>query len=41
MLINGKQVCIHDGTWKECEGGHTPTDFSKQIKEVWNELNQS
>ncbi|CCL99423.1 uncharacterized protein FIBRA_01441 [Fibroporia radiculosa] len=39
VLINGKQVCIHDGTWKQCENGHTPHDFIKQINEEYNRLN--
>lgn len=30
ILINGRQVCIHDGTWYECEvrGFHHPTDIT-------------
>ncbi|KAI0638055.1 hypothetical protein C8Q77DRAFT_1214969 [Trametes polyzona] len=41
VVINGKPVCIHDGTWKECEGGHAPKDFIKQIEEEYERLNQS
>ncbi|KAH9900000.1 hypothetical protein C8Q73DRAFT_681632 [Cubamyces lactineus] len=41
VIINGKQVCIHDETWKECEGGHAPKDFIRQIEEEYNKLNQS
>ncbi|KAI0353532.1 hypothetical protein OH77DRAFT_1591235 [Trametes cingulata] len=40
VVINGKQVCIHDGEWKKCEGGHTPKDFIRQIEEEYNKLNQ-
>ncbi|GBE79628.1 predicted protein [Sparassis crispa] len=39
IVINGKQVCIHDSTWKECEGGHTPDDFIRQINEEYDKLN--
>ncbi|KAH9853613.1 hypothetical protein C2E23DRAFT_884771 [Lenzites betulinus] len=42
VVINGKPVCIRDDeTWKECEGGHTPKDFIRQIEEEYNKLNQS
>ncbi|EIW61318.1 uncharacterized protein TRAVEDRAFT_142961 [Trametes versicolor FP-101664 SS1] len=41
IVINGKPVCIHDETWKECEGGHAPKDFIRQIEEEYNKLNQS
>ncbi|CDO71332.1 hypothetical protein BN946_scf184908.g90 [Trametes cinnabarina] len=41
VVINGKQVCIHDETWKECEGGHAPKDFIRQIEEEYERLNQS
>ncbi|KAJ3003011.1 hypothetical protein NUW54_g5532 [Trametes sanguinea] len=40
VMINGKQVCIHDETWKECEGGHAPKDFIRQIEEEYEKLNQ-
>ncbi|KZT12569.1 uncharacterized protein LAESUDRAFT_718841 [Laetiporus sulphureus 93-53] len=40
VLINGKQVCIHDGTWKECENGHTAHDFIRQINEEYQKLNE-
>ncbi|EMD40824.1 hypothetical protein CERSUDRAFT_111406 [Gelatoporia subvermispora B] len=39
IIINGKQVCIHDGTWKDCENGHTVSDFVKQIEEEYQKLN--
>ncbi|GJE84125.1 hypothetical protein PsYK624_002010 [Phanerochaete sordida] len=39
ILISGKQVCIRDETWKECEGGHAPEDFVRQINEEYERLN--
>ncbi|PIL37032.1 hypothetical protein GSI_00724 [Ganoderma sinense ZZ0214-1] len=41
VIINGKQVCVRDGAWKECEGGHTPADFIRQIEEEYAKLNQN
>lgn len=41
VVINGKQVCIHDGTWKECENGHTVQDFVRQIEEEYQKLNDN
>ncbi|KAI1795114.1 hypothetical protein LXA43DRAFT_1110669 [Ganoderma leucocontextum] len=40
VIINGKQVCIRDGEWKQCEGGHTPADFIRQIEEEYDKLNK-
>ncbi|KAI0736196.1 hypothetical protein C8Q72DRAFT_768944 [Fomitopsis betulina] len=39
ILINQKQVCIHDGTWKQCENGHNVHDFVRQINQEYNKLN--
>ncbi|KAH7914365.1 hypothetical protein BJ138DRAFT_1133468 [Hygrophoropsis aurantiaca] len=39
VLINGEKVCIRDGTWYECENGHAPADFIRQINEVYERLN--
>ncbi|KAJ7047381.1 hypothetical protein C8F04DRAFT_936682 [Mycena alexandri] len=39
VLINHKKVCIHDGTWKECEGGHGVDDFVRQINSEYERLN--
>jgi len=36
VLINRKKVCVHDGTWKECEGG---TDFVEQINSEYERMN--
>ncbi|KAG1779698.1 hypothetical protein EV702DRAFT_965650 [Suillus placidus] len=41
IIINGRQVCIRDGTWYDCEGGHTPTDFIRQINEEYDRLNSA
>jgi len=41
VLINGRKVCIHDGTWKECEDGHTVNDFVKQINSEFDRLNNA
>lgn len=39
ILINWRKVCVHDGTWKECEGGHTVNDFVRQINDEYVRLN--
>ncbi|GAA6023315.1 hypothetical protein JCM10207_006231 [Rhodosporidiobolus poonsookiae] len=39
MLLEGKQVCIHDGTWKSCPGGHEVGDFVRLIKDDFQRLN--
>jgi len=39
ILINGRQVCIHDREWKECQAGHTPSDFIRQIYNEYERLN--
>jgi len=39
VLISGKAVCVHDGTWKDCENGHTTSDFVRQIEEEYTRLN--
>jgi len=39
ILINGRQVCIHDGVWKECQAGHYPSDFIRQINNAYERLN--
>ncbi|KIJ70574.1 hypothetical protein HYDPIDRAFT_105310 [Hydnomerulius pinastri MD-312] len=41
IIINGEQVCIRDGTWYECEGGHAPADFIRQINEEYERLNSA
>ncbi|KAJ7129689.1 hypothetical protein C8R44DRAFT_777406 [Mycena epipterygia] len=39
VLINHKKVCVHDETWKECEGGHDVDDFVKQINSEYERRN--
>ncbi|KAF5364292.1 hypothetical protein D9756_000634 [Leucocoprinus leucothites] len=39
ILISARKVCVHDVTWKECEGGHTVNDFVRQIDEEYEKLN--
>ncbi|KZV61008.1 hypothetical protein PENSPDRAFT_659203 [Peniophora sp. CONT] len=39
MLINGEKVCVRDGEWRECENGHAPQDFVRQIEAAYRELN--
>ncbi|ORY39203.1 hypothetical protein BCR35DRAFT_311490 [Leucosporidium creatinivorum] len=40
VVIGGKAVCIHDGTWKQCPEGHEVGDFTRQIKAEYKRLNQ-
>jgi len=40
ILISGRKVCVHDGTWKECENGHTVNDFVEQINDEYARLNE-
>ncbi|GAA6054872.1 hypothetical protein JCM3770_004262 [Rhodotorula araucariae] len=39
VLIEEEQVCIHDGTWKACPGGHEVRDFAREVREAWLALN--
>ncbi|KAA1466493.1 hypothetical protein DENSPDRAFT_831335 [Dentipellis sp. KUC8613] len=39
IVINGEQVCVHDGAWKECENGHSAADFIRQINTEYDKLN--
>ncbi|KIP07039.1 hypothetical protein PHLGIDRAFT_71740 [Phlebiopsis gigantea 11061_1 CR5-6] len=39
ILISGRPVCIRDETWKQCDGGHAPEDFIRQINEEYARLN--
>ncbi|PFH52714.1 hypothetical protein AMATHDRAFT_139174 [Amanita thiersii Skay4041] len=39
IVINGKKVCVHDGTWKDCENGYSVSDFVRQINEAYDQLN--
>jgi len=40
IVINGRKVCVHDSTWKECENGHSVGDFVRQINDEYARLNQ-
>ncbi|KAJ7904507.1 hypothetical protein B0H14DRAFT_2663162 [Mycena olivaceomarginata] len=39
VLINRKKVCVHDGTWQECDGGHDVEDFVQRINSEYENLN--
>ncbi|GAA5954451.1 hypothetical protein JCM10213_003049 [Rhodosporidiobolus nylandii] len=39
VLIEGRQVCIHDSTWKSCPIGHEVADFAKAVKDEFFRLN--
>jgi len=39
ILINGKIICVKDGVWKQCEGGHEVSDFVRQVETTFEELN--
>jgi len=39
VIINNKPVCVHDGRWKECPGGHEVEDFVRQINDEYEKLN--
>ncbi|KAK9763723.1 hypothetical protein K7432_009357 [Basidiobolus ranarum] len=35
MIINQQVRCVHDSTWKECDGGHEVDDFVRDICAVY------
>jgi len=39
IVLNSRKICVHDGTWKDCEGGHEVGDFVKQIKDEHKKIN--
>ncbi|BGP45725.1 hypothetical protein JCM10450v2_001555 [Rhodotorula kratochvilovae] len=39
VLIEEEPVCIHDGTWKSCPGGHEVRDFAREVRDAWVKLN--
>ncbi|GAA5979811.1 hypothetical protein JCM10908_003054 [Rhodotorula pacifica] len=39
VLLNDKVICIHDGSWQSCPGGHEISDFVRQIENEWKRLN--
>ncbi|TNY20640.1 actin-related protein ARPC3, partial [Rhodotorula diobovata] len=40
VLIEGEQVCVHDGSWKSCPGGHEVRDFAREVREAWDKVNR-
>jgi len=40
IMISGKTRCIHDGTWKECETGHTVEEIVSYIRSEFWRLNR-
>ncbi|KAK0453618.1 hypothetical protein EV421DRAFT_1765376 [Armillaria borealis] len=41
ILINGREVCIRDETWRNCEEGHTANDFIRQINNEYERINSN
>jgi hypothetical protein len=39
IIINNKIRCVRDGEWKECEHGHSVSDFVNQIRREYEKLN--
>ncbi|KAG0656048.1 hypothetical protein C6P46_000480 [Rhodotorula mucilaginosa] len=39
VLINDEVICVHDGSWQSCPGGHEISDFVKQIEAEWKRIN--
>jgi len=39
IMISGQKRCVRDGTWKECETGHTVEEFVSYIQDEYNRLN--
>ncbi|KAK7061715.1 hypothetical protein R3P38DRAFT_3490620 [Favolaschia claudopus] len=39
VLINGKKVCVRDGTW-DCDGGHDVEDFVEIINREYDKINE-
>ncbi|GAA6019776.1 hypothetical protein JCM11491_005248 [Sporobolomyces phaffii] len=39
IVLDSKKICVHDGTWKQCPGGHEVGDFVAQIKDEYKRLN--
>ncbi|BGP53598.1 hypothetical protein JCM8202_001481 [Rhodotorula sphaerocarpa] len=39
ILLNERIICVHDGTWKDCPGGHEVVDFVREIEAEWKRLN--
>ncbi|GAA5963559.1 hypothetical protein JCM3765_004321 [Sporobolomyces pararoseus] len=39
IVLNGKKLCVHDGSWKECPGGHEVGDIVQAVKAEYDRLN--
>jgi len=39
IVINNRPVCVHDSGWKDCDDGHEPADFIRQINDEYRKLN--
>ncbi|KWU41379.1 actin-related protein ARPC3, partial [Rhodotorula sp. JG-1b] len=39
VLINDEVICVHDGSWQSCPGGHEIGDFVRQIEAEWKRIN--
>ncbi|GAA5939200.1 hypothetical protein JCM3775_003210 [Rhodotorula graminis] len=39
ILIEDKPICIHDGSWKQCPGGHDVRDFAREVRDTFERLN--
>jgi hypothetical protein len=35
MYMDNKLRCVHDGSWKQCTGGHTTADFIKTVCDAY------
>ncbi|GAA5908266.1 hypothetical protein JCM8208_000360 [Rhodotorula glutinis] len=41
ILIEDKPICVHDGSWKQCPGGHDVRDFAREVREAFERLNSA
>ncbi|GAA5849488.1 hypothetical protein JCM9279_000917 [Rhodotorula babjevae] len=39
ILIEDKPICVHDGSWKQCPGGHDVRDFAREVRDEFERLN--
>lgn len=39
ILIEDKIICVHDGVWKDCPGGHEVVDFVETVRAASQKLN--
>ncbi|KAJ7591086.1 hypothetical protein C8J56DRAFT_934649 [Mycena floridula] len=38
ILINGRKVCIHDSSWKDCPDGHSVESFVERIEKEYEQI---